>query len=354
MAVISYKCPNCDGELIFDPSTQKYKCEYCFSLFSQQELDSMQPAQAEEKEEREEPRREYEQEENAGAVIYNCPSCGAQIVTEETTAATFCYYCHNPVVLSGKLSGEFLPDKIIPFSVTREEAEKRFMEYICEKKFVPKAFFSKKQIESISGIYFPHWHYGVQIHGKVQADAQKIRTWTSGDTEYTETKYYQVYREGDITLDHMTEDALRKANKRLVDGVKSYDYKGMKDFKMSYLSGFMAERRDIEYKELEGQMQGKMQNYAKDLVKGSMYYTHISVKNSDFRFLKEDWSYVLLPVWTLTYKAKNGKIYYYSMNGQTGAVFGDLPVDYKKLLLHCFLIFLILFGLMLIGGYFLW
>lgn len=25
MAVISFKCPNCDGELIFDPETQKYK-----------------------------------------------------------------------------------------------------------------------------------------------------------------------------------------------------------------------------------------------------------------------------------------------------------------------------------------
>lgn len=43
MAVISFKCPNCDGELIFDPSTQKYKCEYCFSLFSQEELDAMKP-----------------------------------------------------------------------------------------------------------------------------------------------------------------------------------------------------------------------------------------------------------------------------------------------------------------------
>lgn len=43
MSVISYKCPNCDGELIFDPKTQKYKCEYCFSLFSQEELEAMTP-----------------------------------------------------------------------------------------------------------------------------------------------------------------------------------------------------------------------------------------------------------------------------------------------------------------------
>ena len=48
MAVISFKCPNCDGELIFDPETQKYKCEYCGSKFTQAELDALQPAESKE------------------------------------------------------------------------------------------------------------------------------------------------------------------------------------------------------------------------------------------------------------------------------------------------------------------
>ena len=48
MAVISYKCPNCDGELVFHPATQKYKCEYCASAFSQEELAQLQPAAEEE------------------------------------------------------------------------------------------------------------------------------------------------------------------------------------------------------------------------------------------------------------------------------------------------------------------
>lgn len=50
MAIISFKCPNCGGELIFDPATQKYKCEYCNSLFAQEELDAMKPMQGEEPE----------------------------------------------------------------------------------------------------------------------------------------------------------------------------------------------------------------------------------------------------------------------------------------------------------------
>ena len=85
MAAITYKCPNCDGGLMFDPSSQKYHCEFCLSDFTQEELDALKP-------------------DDSQAVLYTCPSCGAQIVTDETTAATFCYYCHNPVVLSGRLT----------------------------------------------------------------------------------------------------------------------------------------------------------------------------------------------------------------------------------------------------------
>ena len=49
MSVISFKCPNCDGELIFDPASGAYKCEYCGSKFTQEELDAMKPAEEQEK-----------------------------------------------------------------------------------------------------------------------------------------------------------------------------------------------------------------------------------------------------------------------------------------------------------------
>ena len=147
MAVISFKCPNCDGELIFDPETQKYKCEYCGSKFTQAELDALQPAESKEmnagaadgSDEAEQETTEQQsadtkkkegEDGGAEAVIYNCPSCGAEIVTDATTAATFCYYCHNPVVLGKRLEGKYLPNKVIPFKISKKEAEKRFLEYV--------------------------------------------------------------------------------------------------------------------------------------------------------------------------------------------------------------------------------
>ena len=175
MAIISFKCPNCGGELIFDPATQKYKCEYCNSLFTQEELDAMKPMQGEEPEAAAQERAaqaaagaaagekaetgqtvgERESEPEGEAVYYSCPSCGAEIVTDTTTAATFCYYCHNPVVLGKRLEGSYLPNKIIPFEIGREDAEKKFLDFVSKKKYVPKAFFNKKKIESMTGVYFP-------------------------------------------------------------------------------------------------------------------------------------------------------------------------------------------------------
>ena len=44
MAAITYKCPNCDGGLVFDPASQKYHCEYCLSDFTQEELERLNQA----------------------------------------------------------------------------------------------------------------------------------------------------------------------------------------------------------------------------------------------------------------------------------------------------------------------
>lgn len=157
MAIISFKCPNCGGELIFDPATQKYKCEYCNSLFTQEELDAMKPMQggepdavaqeqaggeqADETEAAEQAAGERESEPEGEAVYYSCPSCGAEIVTDATTAATFCYYCHNPVVLGKRLEGSYLPNKIIPFEIGREEAEKKFLDFVSKKKYDAEGIF---------------------------------------------------------------------------------------------------------------------------------------------------------------------------------------------------------------------
>ena len=356
MAVVSYKCPHCGGELIFSPTTQKYKCEYCLSDFSQEELEALKPEEGSEEKavnfEEDTQEENTTEKETQEAVIYHCPSCGAEIVTDETTAATFCYYCHNPVVLSGRVSGEFLPDKIIPFAIDKKQATEKFLDYVHSKKFVPKAFFNKQQIEKISGVYFPYWMVDMDMEGSMQAEGRNVRVWRSGDTEYTETKVYRVEREGDVHLEDITKNALKKSNAKLAEGVLPYDVSKVQKFHMGFLSGFLAEKRDIERTELNKQVQQEANEYGEKILRGTVKgYSSISVKSCHLNQTQENWDYTMLPVWTVTYKGKNGKMYYYSMSGQDGKVYGELPIDYKKVWILGGIVFGVVLILALIGGY---
>lgn len=364
MAVISYKCPNCDGELVFHPATQKYKCEYCASAFSQEELDQLLPGQGRQIQPNSGPQEGHAagRQENATASerqaeegnIYQCPSCGAQIVKDDTTAASFCYYCHNPVVLSGRVSGEYLPHKIIPFAIDKKQATEKFLDYVHSKKFVPKAFFNKSQIDKISGVYFPYWMVDMDMEGSMRAEGRNVRVWRSGDTEYTETKIYHVERAGELHLEDITKNALKKANSKLSSGVLPYDMAKAKEFHMGFLSGFLAEKRDMGQAELAGEVRAEAKEYGEQLLKDTVHgYSSLSVRDCRLDCRKENWEYVLLPVWTVTYKGRDGKMYYYSMNGQNGAVYGELPIDYKKVWMLSGMVYLVVFLLGLAGGFFL-
>lgn len=352
MSVITYKCPNCGGELLFDPESQKFKCEYCLSSFEEGELQNPEESTSIGSE----PKTKYSsrtQQEEQEAVVYHCPNCGAEIITDATTAATFCFYCHNPVILSGRLDGSLKPDCIIPFSIEKEEAIKRFTEWIGKKKFVPHAFFSKDQIEKISGIYFPYWTFDLQVNGILHASGENVQVWTSGDYRYTERSYYSVLRGGRIRFWDLMKNALKKADFKLSEGVLPFETDKMIPFSMAFLSGFQAEKRDIEIDDLKDEVTHQIYGYTTQLLEETAQeYTSLTDKKYDVTITNSSIQYLLLPVWILTYP-KKGKTYYYAMNGQTGKVCGVLPVNWKKLLLVSGLITVFVFLILFLGACFL-
>ena len=348
MAAITYKCPNCGGGLIFDPQTQKYACEYCRSEFAEEELGDL------DEEAKEEPAAEYSGGEAETAVLYICPSCGAQIVAEETTAATFCYYCHNPVVLSGRLSGQWKPDRVIPFQIGREKAEEIFRQWVGRKKFVPRAFTSQGSVDKITGVYYPYWIYSCRVKGRIQGQGTSVSSHTNGSVRVTTTRIYDVDRSGQTEIKGLVRNALKKADHRLADGVQPFEMEKAQDFSMGCLSGFMAEKRDMESNQFSQEAGREVEEFFLDGLKSQGgAYSSFQVTGSQVRRDQEKWSYALLPVWTLTYRDKgSGRIYYFALNGQTGKTCGCLPVDKGKLAILFAAVFFPVLIFMLIVGYF--
>ena len=149
MDAAEYKCPNCNAELKFDPTTQKLSCDYCLSSFT---IDEIKEIYAESVAVMPDEAEETEDEFASHTSLYHCASCGADIMADEHTTALFCYYCHNPVILSGKLTGDYKPSKIIGFKITREQALSKFKHWCSGRMFVPKDFNSDDQLEKMTGL----------------------------------------------------------------------------------------------------------------------------------------------------------------------------------------------------------
>ncbi|WP_430603819.1 hypothetical protein IGJ02_001389 [Enterococcus sp. DIV0724b] len=383
----THKCPNCGGPLLFDPKDQKFHCEYCLSVYTEDEVTAYEktqheahlesPKQASEPEltfsadsqvdemtvEEKKAFKEatgtdgMEEDTLDGAMeLFNCPSCGAQIVTEATTAATYCYYCHNPVVLAGRLTGNFLPEKVLPFAIEKEEAVEKFLAWTKKKWFIPKDFFNKEQIDKMTGVYFPYWVVDAEIDGQMQGMGTTIRIWRIGDIEYTETKQFDVQRKGKISFKELIKNALSKnVQQKMVEAVQPFILDKAVSFKSQYLAGFQAEKRDIEYDAIQQSIQSELKNYSESILRDTASgYTTLTKLQTDISLENEENHYMLLPIWVVTYRSneQSKKVYYYAMNGQTGKVSGILPVSYKRLGLFTFGIFATILAIFLIGGWF--
>lgn len=337
MATISYKCSSCGAGLHFNPELQKFKCEYCLSEFTEQEL----TLNTEEK-----PKKKLNS--------YNCNSCGATVVTDETTTATFCYYCHNPIIISNRLEGDFLPNKLIPFAINKKKAQDIFLKWAGNKKFIPKDFTSLSQLEKITGMYLPYWWVDSQAQINYIGEGRNIKVWRSGDREYTETKKYQIVRQGLIDINNVGELAFNKIDKNLLDGIGPYNENETIPFTMPYLSGFFAEQYNIGKEEVEPILKEQINKYYNYLLNETISgYNQVSYEKNDMKIDLTEWNYTLLPVWLLTYKY-HSKTYIFAVNGQTGKSFGELPLSNERVFTVSGIIFGSLFLALLLGGLLLW
>ena len=170
--ITNHKCPACTGPLHFVGASGMLECDYCGSKYSIEEIEKLYAQDVAEAEEgfakneakKEKEKAEFEamgmewsEEEAKGMKTYSCPSCGAELICDATTAATSCPYCGNPTVIPGQFTGGLKPDLVIPFKLNKDQAVKALENHYKGKIFLPKAFKEHNHIEEIKGVYVPFW-----------------------------------------------------------------------------------------------------------------------------------------------------------------------------------------------------
>ena len=333
-SVLEFKCPCCNAPLIYGGESQQLKCEYCDNAFDLDTLqacrDSEVPQESADIQWDSKSEQQWSQEDQAQLQIYLCDACGGQLISDEHTAATFCPYCGNPAILPGRLSGGLKPDGVIPFKTTKEDAKNAFLKLCSGKPLLPKFFTQEQQVNKITGLYVPFWLYDCSANFNGSYKATRIHTWSDSRFIYTKTDHYLLRRQADASYSGIPMDGSSKMEDAFMESIEPFHYGDLAEFDMAYLSGYFADKYDVESSSGEDRIRQRVETSMNDHIQSSVLgYATILPTSQNVQIHHGNARYVLLPVWLLNTKYK-GKTYTFAMNGQTGKMTGTFPICPKR------------------------
>ena len=251
-----FRCKNCGGNVVYSPERKKMFCPFCESEDSEEREDGVIETSGEENGTAEgtvqaagagQPVSRMAAAEGAAQkkVTKVCPNCGGEIPMTVNTSATQCPYCDNYVIVDDQISGAYTPHMLIPFHMGKEVCKKLIRDKFEKCIFAPTDFLSEVRMNGIYGEYVPFWFYDYNTNCTFHGEGTKVRSWTTGNTQYTETSYYDIVRDMDIDFVKIPVDASVGMPDDVMDLMEPFDYKELQEFKPEYLSGFHSERYNI-------------------------------------------------------------------------------------------------------------
>lgn len=303
-----FQCLNCGGNMVFAPDKQKMYCPFCEGEDCENKL------------------------ENDSLTV--CPSCGGELNLGEFTSASRCPYCNNYLVFEERISGMYTPDSVLPFKISKKDAVEHIDKEFKKRLFAPASFLSEKTLEDMNGYYVPFFMYDYKADSVYEGTATRVRKWSSGNYDYTETSFYEVKRRMHVEYDNIPADASNEMPDENMDLIEPYDYEALVSFNPKYMSGFFGEIYNATSDKYEGRAKKKAVESAAALLHGSLSgYTTLSPRVDTTTLTPGKVDYTLFPVWIYKYKW-NGTIYPFYVNGQTGKVIGKTPISKLKAFLY--------------------
>ncbi|MBR0507216.1 MAG: hypothetical protein IJJ86_01245 [Clostridia bacterium] len=333
--LLEYRCPACGASLQFDSASQQVVCPYCDSSFSPQSLidyDAFlkQDAANEQSDSWKKDPTVWEKDEATGLNVYVCAACGGEVLGDDTLASARCPFCDNTVIMKRQFTGEWKPDLVLPFKLDRKAAQDAFRRHLHGKKLLAKAFRSESNIEEIKGIYVPFWLFSTDLSVSARYKGARSRAWTSGGYDYLETSNYALLRTADAHFTRLPVDGSEKMDDALMDSLEPFDFSEAVDFQTAYLSGFFSDRYDVEADISVERAKTRFNKTISRLMSSTTTgFNSVALETSSMAERNNVREYALLPVWLLHVRWK-GKLYTFAMNGQTGKLVGDLPIDSKQ------------------------
>ena len=301
-----YKCKNCDGNMIYHVEERKLYCPFCNSMDTDLCVDRKD--------------------------MHICDSCGGELNIGQYDSVGKCPYCSQYVIYNERVEGEYKPSRILPFKVGKEQAKAMISVHYRDKKYVPKSFLAKANLEKMEGIYVPFWLFDFNANVNFRGMGFRERVWANEKEAGQEMACYDVYRNFDAIFRKMPVDASVAMPDDIMDLLEPFDYGEMEAFNPKYMSGFLGEIYSDKAENFDARVKHKINgDIEKVLKKHLSNFKVVTPISKEITLEHKGAEYVLLPVWKYLYSYQ-GKNYEYYINGQSGKVIGKAPLSIGKVI----------------------
>lgn len=318
---MAMKCPACGGHLAYSVELNQLKCPYCTSTFEIEDYNEKNTAIAE------------KDSETLSVNRFVCRNCGAELSSTDSPdeqLVQYCAYCGSESVMMGKADATEIPETIIPFKITKDRAKEKYAEEVKKMFFVPKEFKNPEFLEEFRGIYIPYWRTKAQLKdGTVNLSGIKYST----EGSYDYTRYYDyTIKIDDCQISTGDYDAASALDDTIARTIAPFHEDEEQPFNDVYLAGFYADKASApvgNYKEtVKKTAVTRIKEELKAVTEGASTDESDVKAKIGFKIASPKTS--LFPVWFLTWK-KGSRIAYSIMNGETGKLAAEVPVDYFSL-----------------------
>lgn len=284
-------------------------------------------------------------------VTVKCESCGAEVVIDtKTNTQARCHWCRNTLSINNKIPNGAIPDVILPFSVTKGDAQEEIAKFVKKRKFFAHPTFTREfTTENICGVYLPYMLVDVSAHmnlcgeGEIETASYEVGNGDDKHTEY-DADCYKIERDFDIFIDDLSiessTDKLDYTSKEkttnIINAIMPFDTENCVKFNANYMKGYTSEKRDSNIDLLKDPVYAQSSDVARLAAKETIeeYDRGVRWDDEDYKVKGDSWKAAYLPVWLYSYmQKKNGKnlLHYVAVNARTKETMGSVPINTIKL-----------------------
>lgn len=287
---LALSCPSCGAPAEYDIAARSCRCKYCGAQSRPEEqLGLVEHWRA--------VHREQLRRSSAPmkAVLLSCPNCGAEVAVDEDEATALCAFCGGRLVRGEFTRQEELPDLILPFRLTPDQA-KSALQLWAKKQKGKNRKKVKKNLQYLKGYYLPY----VFVRGSIDCEISRDRS----DRKYHCSGY----------VDRIAVNTSRQLRNDVLDAVEPFQWEECRPFAYEYIAGQRVKLRDIGDKDLDSRVRSEVETDFLPAVERTMETRGVNLHLSSGALVQMP---LLLPIYFISQKGMC-----VAVNGQTGAVSG--------------------------------